>query len=381
METNKEEQRRAFVGDYESGQWSMTELCQRYGISRPTGYLWLDRHEEKGEEGLLDRARAPASCPHRTPPKVEREILALRKRYGWGAKKLLQVLGRRHPGKVWPARSTVNAILDRHGRLRKNRRRRKWQHPGAAPLETTSPNQVWPVDFKGQFKTRDGIYCYPLTVTDHYSRRLLLCRGLPSVRTEGAKPAFRRLFRKVGLPDAIRSDNGAPFASTGIHGLCELNVWWMQLGIVHQRIRPASPQENGQHERMHWDLKRETTRPPAANMRGQQRKFDHFQRRYNEERPHDGIDGDLPDERWKPSERSYPERIALPEYPAHLEVRRVSAAGTFRLKAKQPFLSNALADEHIGLEQVGDGLWNIVYYMTLLGRIDERHGRITGVEV
>jgi len=240
---------------------------------------------------------------------------------------------------------------------------------------------VWPVDFKGQFKTRDGIYCYPLTVTDHFSRKPLLCKGLLSVRTEGAKPPFRRLFREVGLPVAIRSDNGAPFASTGIHGLCELNVWWMQLGIVHQRIRPSSPQENGQHERMHRDLKRETTRPPAANIRGQQRKFDFFRRRYNEERPHDGIDGDLPTERWTPSRRCYPERIAKPEYPSHLEVRRLSNAGSFRLKTKQPFLSNAPADENIGLEEVGGGLWNIVYYSTLLGRIDERTGRITGVDV
>ncbi len=381
MQTNAKEQRRGFVRDYESGQWSMAELCQRYRVSRPTGYKWLDRYAEEGDAGLEERSRAPETCPHHTPRSMERRILALRAEYGWGAKKLLQVLERRHPKAAWPARSTVNAILDRHGKLRKNRRRKKWDHPGAAPLETERPNQVWPADFKGQFKTRDGKYCYPLTVTDHYSRKLLVCQGLLSVRTEGAKPVFRRLFRKVGLPEAIRTDNGAPFASTGIHGLCELNVWWMKLGIVHQRIRPSSPQENGQHERMHKDLKREAARPPAANLTSQQRKLDRFRRRYNGERPHDGIDGDLPDERWEPSPRFYPERLAPPEYPSHLEVRRVSAAGTFRLKAKQPFLSNALADEHIGLEEVGDGLWNIVYYKTLLGRIDERTGRITGVEV
>lgn len=379
METDKERQRRGFVAGHASGQWSMTELCERYGISRPTGYELLRRVEAEGPAGLRDRSRAPQSCPHQTPVEVERRILALREKYGWGAKKLLQALAKRHPRIERPARSTVNGILERHGKLHKRRRRRKWKHPGAAPLETNHPNQVWPVDFKGQFKTLDAKYCYPLTVTDHFSRTLLLCKGLVSIRTEGAKPAFRGLFRKVGLPEAIRSDNGAPFASTGIHGLCELNVWWMKLGIVHQRIRPSSPQENGQHERMHWDLKRETTRPPAANLRAQQRKFDRFQRCYNEERPHDGIDGDLPCERWEPSPRLYPERILPPEYPGHLEVRRVSAAGTFRLKAKQPFLSNALADEYVGLEEIGDGLWNIVYYRTLLGRIDERTGRITGL--
>ncbi len=329
----------------------MMELCQRYGVTRPTGYLWIARYQEEGEPGLVERSRAPGTCPHRTPREIERRILALRGKYGWGAKKLLQVLEKRQLEVAWPARSTVNAILERHGKLRKNRRRRKWEHPGAVPLETERPNQVWPADFKGQFKTRDGRYCYPLTVTDHYSRKLLVCRGLLSVRTEGAKPVFRRLFREVGLPEAIRTDNGAPFASTGIHGLCALNVWWMKLGIVHQRIRPSSPQDNGQHERMHKDLKREAARPPAANLSSQQRKLDRFRRRYNGERQHDGIDGDLPDERWEPSPRLYPERPAPPEYPSHLELRRVSAAGTFRLKAKQPFLSNALADEHIGLEE------------------------------
>ena len=379
MQTNAKDQRRGFVHDYESGQWSMTELCERYRVSRPTGYKWLERYAEEGDAGLEERSRAPDTCPHQTPTTVERRILALRATYGWGAKKLLQVLERRHPTGVYPARSTVNAILDRHGKLRKSRRRKKWAHPGAAPLETERPNQVWPADFKGQFKTRDGKYCYPLTVTDHYSRKLLVCQGLLSVRTEGAKPVFRRLFREVGLPEAIRTDNGAPFASTGIHGLCELNVWWMKLGIAHQRIRPSSPQENGQHERMHKDLKRETTTPPAANLRGQQRKFDRFQHCYNEERPHDGIDGELPSERWEASPRPYPERLRPPEYPSHLEVRRVSHAGTFRLKAKQPFLSNALADESIGLEEAGDGVWNIVYYETLLGRIDERSKKITGV--
>jgi transposase InsO family protein len=310
---------------------------------------------------------------------IEQRILEARAKYGWGAKKLRQILSGRYPTESWPARSTINAILDRNGKLHKQRRRRKWEHPGAAPLVTERPNQVWPVDFKGQFKTRDGYYCYPLTVSDHFSRSVLLCKALPSVKTKGAKPAFRRLFQEVGLPEAIRSDNGAPFASTGIHGLCELNVWWMQLGIVHQRITPASPQENGAHERMHRELKRETTRPPAQNLRGQQRKFDLFRARYNEVRPHEALDGARPADRWEPSPRPYPERIAPPEYPDHLEVRRVSTAGTFRLHAAQPFLSHALSDQYVGLEAIGDGLWNIVYYRTLLGRIDERTATITGV--
>jgi transposase InsO family protein len=236
------------------------------------------------------------------------------------------------------------------------------------------------VDFKGQFRTGDGYYCYPLTVTDHFSRSLLACHGLRSVATEGTKSVFRTLFRAVGLPDAIRSDNGAPFASTGIHGLSALNVWWMQLGIVHQRISPSSPQENGTHERMHRDLKRETARPAASSLRAQQRRFNAFRVRYNDERPHEGIGDRTPSSLWMPSSRPYPDHITPPAYPAHLEVRRVSSAGTFRLHAQQPFLSQVLRGEDIGLEEVGDGIWNIVYYSTLLGKIDERSRQITGTK-
>lgn len=379
METNVLKERLRFVQDLNSGHWSMSELCERYGVTRPTGYKWLRRFRAEGRPGLGDRSHAPAQSPHRTARAIEELLVAARQKYGWGAKKLLHVLRPRHPQYVWPARSPVNAILERYDLLRKHRRRARWNHPGAAPLTTDRPNQIWPADFKGQFRTGDGQYCYPLTVTDHFSRRVLVCRGLRSVKTVDTRPVFRALFREVGLPDAIRTDNGAPFASTGIHGLAALNVWWMQLGIVHQRITPAAPQENGTHERMHRELKRETARPAAASLRAQQRRFDTFRHRYNDERPHEALDGQTPSSRWSPSRRPYPERITAPEYPGHLEIRRVSTAGTFRLHHDQPFLSHALQGQDIGLEEIGDGIWNIVYYRTLLGRIDERTGRITGV--
>lgn len=379
METNVMKERLAFVRDLESGHWSMSELCERYGVSRPTGYKWLARHRAGGDAGLTDLSRAPQQCPHRTSEAVETLILAARREYGWGAKKLLHVLRTRHPTRVWPARSTVNAILERHGLLHKNRRRhRTWAHPGVVPLETRRPNQVWPVDYKGQFRTGDGRYCFPLTVTDHFSRRILACHGLRSVHAVGARAVFRALFEEVGLPAAIRTDNGTPFASTGIHGLSALNVWWMQLGIVHQRIHPASPHENGTHERMHRELKRETARPPARSLRAQQRRFDAFRQRYNDERPHEGIGDRTPSSLWRPSSRPYPEHRTHPTYPRQMEVRRVGPAGTFSLFSLQPFLSRALAGEEIGLEEVGDGIWNIVYYRTLLGKLDERTARITG---
>lgn len=276
--------------------------------------------------------------------------------------------------------STFNAILDRNGLVRKRRRRHSWLHPGVAPLHTDHPNQIWPIDFKGHFRMRNGQYCYPFTVTDHNSRCLLACHGLESTKGEGVKPLLEKLFREVGLPEAIRSDNGAPFASSGIHGLCALSVWWMQLGIVHQRIHPSSPQENGQHERMHRELKAETARPPQQNMERQQHAFDEFRHRYNELRPHEALDGALPASRYSPSPRPMPERILPPEYPAHFEVRTVSARGAIRINSHQQFISQALAKELVGLEEVEDGLWDIVYYTTLIGRFNQHDGTLSGVQ-
>ena len=378
METNPVLERRHFAHDFASGHWTMAELCQRYGISRPTGYKWLERYELGGAGALHDRSRAPRSCPHQTSSLMVQLILEDNARYGWGARKIRKRLADRYPGLGVPARSTIFDVLKRHGRVHPRRRRNRWKHPGAGVSTTFAPNQIWTVDFKGQFLMRNGIYCYPLTVADHYSRYLLSCHGLLDVRTEGVKPQFLRLFREYGLPDAIRSDNGAPFASTGIHGLTHLNVWWLQLGISHQRITPGSPQENGVHERMHRTLKARVTKPPAANLNLQQRVFNRFRETFNELRPHEALDDETPASRWTPSSRSYPQRIPKPEYPGHVEVRKISNKGSFRLHCGQIFLSQALNGENIGLEEVDDNLWNIVYYNTLLGRFDERSKTITG---
>jgi transposase InsO family protein len=357
----------------------MSELCLRYGVSRVTGYKWLDRYRQGGEAFLLDQSRAPRASPGATAPELVKLILEESDRYGWGARKVRKRLHRRYPRKRWPARSTIGDILQRNGRVRSRRRRTRWKHPGAAPFTTTAPNQVWTVDFKGQFRMRNGCYCYPLTVVDHFSRYLLCLHGLYDIRTEAVMAQFHRLFRTHGLPDAIRSDNGAPFASTGIHGLTHLNVWWLQLGIIHQRITPGHPQQNAAHERMHRELKRRLPRPPAANLNLQQRMFNGFRQTYNHVRPHEALGDETPASFWKPSQRPYPQRIAPPEYPAHFECRRISNAGCFRLHSGQQFLSQALNGETIGLEQIDDALWNIVYYDTLLGRYDERTRRITGV--
>lgn len=379
-ETDPVNERRRFITDYESGQWTMTELCSRYGVSRKTGYARLARFREEGEAGLEDRSRAPLSCPHQTLEAIEDLIVAERMKVRWGARKLLRLLTSRHPTVRFPARSTVADILDRNGLVERRRRRTRWKHPGVAPATAAAPNDLWTVDFKGQFRTGDGVYCYPLTIVDLRSRFILRVHALPNVRTEGAMPVFERLFREVGMPLAIRSDNGPPFASTGIHGLCALNAWWMRLGIVHQRIHPASPQENGAHERMHKTLKRDTARPPAATMPAQQRRFDAFKLTFNEVRPHEALDDETPASLWTPSPRPYPKGPLRPDYPRHCEIRRVSTAGTFRLFSTQVFLSHALADDHIALEEVDDGLWNILFYNSLIGRFDQRTNIITGAD-
>ena len=262
METNVVKERLAFVHDLESGHWSMTELCERYGVTRPTGYKWLARHQAGGGAGLADRSRAPQRCPHRTSDAQEALIIAARLEYGWGAKKLLRVLRTRHPSRaVAGAQYRSTRSSSGTGCCTSTGAGRSGRIPARLPIATQRPNQVWPADFKGQFRTGDGQYCYPLTVTDHFSRRVLACHGLRSVKTVDAKPVFRALFREVGLPDAIRTDNGAPFASTGIHGLAALNVWWMQLGIVHQRITPGESARE-RHPRADASRAQARDRPP-----------------------------------------------------------------------------------------------------------------------
>lgn len=275
METAPVEQRIQFIADHRQGLYPMTELCARYGISRKTGYKWLDRFEEQGRQGLTDRSRAPHHCPHRIA-EATAELLcdARRKHPDWGPGKLLDYLEPRHPGVDWPAVSTAGDLLARRGLVQKRRRRRPHQHPGVVPPTTTEPNDLWTADFKGHFTTRDGIYCYPLAIADQHTRFLLTCHGLPSTHGIGARPIFERAFRTYGLPRAIRTDNGVPFATVAIHGLSQLNVWWMRLGIQHQRIHPGRPQQNGAHERMHRTLKRAAIRPPRDNAQAQQRAFD-----------------------------------------------------------------------------------------------------------
>jgi putative transposase len=243
---------------------------------------------------------------------------------------------------------------------------------GVVPIATTQPNDLWTADFKGQFKTLDGIYCYPLTLTDAHTRYVLAVEALPSVKQKGTFPVFEALFRRCGLPRAIRTDNGVPFATQALCGLSRLSVWWIKLGIDHQRIEPGRPEQNGRHERMHRTLKAETARPPEANMTKQQERFDAFQKEFNHERPHEALGGKTPASRYGPSSREMPSKLPDPGYSPHVEVRRISSGGAFRFKKKQLFLSAALAGEDVAFEETGDGIWSITFYDVLLARFDER---------
>ncbi len=366
-----------FISDYLNGVFTMTDLCDRYHISRETGYKWVHRYEEEGAAGLEDRSRAPRSHPKKISPEMEEAILAVRRKHPrWGASKILTMLERqRQPGPL-PGRTTVTAILTRNGCITSPRKRVHRAHAGKPATVATAPNQLWAADFKGQFKTLDGIYCYPLTVTDSYSRYILSILALPSTALKATQAEFRRLFETYGLPKRIRTDNGTPFASIALGRLSTLSVWWIQLGIRPDLIEPGHPQQNGRHERMHRTLKAETTRPPEADLTAQQLRFDAFQQEFNAVRPHEALQQATPASIYTPSTKKLPETLKTLDYPPHYEVRSVSKNSGIRWKSQWVSVSHLLAGQPIGLEEVGDGLCDVWYGPVWLGRLDERLWRI-----
>lgn len=376
-EVTRMDQKMEFVADVLRGTLTISELCRRYNISRKTGYRLLDRYSTRGPAGIEDQSRRPHSCPHQTPREVEELIVEARHRHPtWGPKKLLRILSKRKEPQDWPARSTMCGILLRNGLIEHKRRRRTLGHPGKPTTETQGPNDLWCVDFKGQFRMGNGIYCYPLTVTDNHSRMLLACQGLLTTACADAKPVFRRVFQEYGLPLKIRSDNGVPFATTSLARLSMLSAWWIRLGIRPELIEPGKPQQNGKHERMHKTLKAEATRPPAASLRSQQRKFDVFRQEYSHERPHESLDQETPASLYQPSPRPYPSKLPRLEYPAHYEKRLVSDNGGIRWKCAWVNVSSCCASEYVGLEEIDDGVWEIYFGPVKLGRLLEEHLRI-----
>jgi putative transposase len=371
------DQKTQFIADYLRRTLSITELCALYGVSRKTGYKWIERYLTSGPLGLEDRSRKPCFSPRQTPQHVVEAIIELRHHHpSWGAKKLLSIFQKRHPSWPLPARSTVCDILGRHGLVPKTRHRRHMGHPGKPTSQILAPNDVWSADFKGHFKTGDGLYCYPLTVADGDSRFLLGCQALSSTRVAEATPVFTRLFKEFGLPKRIRTDNGVPFATNTLGRLSQLSAWWVRLGILPEFIEPGKPQQNGRHERMHRTLKAETTRPPARTRRAQQLKFDRFREEFNGQRPHEALDMRTPATCYAPSLRKMPNKLPPLEYPDRFEVRYISANGGIRWNHQWVNVSHVCVGEYIGLEEIDDGVWNVYFGPLKLGRLLERHMRI-----
>ena len=376
LQRNSVNERVRFVAARQDGLYSMVELCTRFGISRETGYKWLRRYAAEGPGALEDKSHAPHRCPHRMEATVEQALLQLRREHPrWGPRKLLAILGRTRPDRQLPAPSTVGDLFSRHGLVRPRRTRLKSPHPGAGKLETSGSNEVWTADYKGEFKTRDGSYCFPLTVMDSHTRYLLGCDALLSTSTDEARACFDRLFREYGLPRAIRTDNGVPFSSPSPLRLSRLGVWLIKLGIRRDLIRPASPQENGRHERMHRDLD-ETRFPPGADQRAQQVRFDAFREEFVRVRPHEALGMKTPASVYVQSRRRMPDLMPSPEYEGHCEVRQVHRKGLIRFRGNDHFLSEVLAGEQVALEEVRDGIWSVYLYDVLIARYDEREQKI-----
>ena len=367
-----------FMSDYLNRVFSFTELCDRYQISRKTGYKWIHRYEEEGSRGLEDRARSPRRSPSKVPAEIEEAILKVRGEHpGWGPKKILAMLERQRQAGPLPHRATVAKILKRHGCVQAPRKRVHRAHPGKPDTEPTLPNHLWAVDFKGQFKLGNGAYCYPLTVMDSASRYVLSVLALPSTALEATQREFRRLFRTYGLPERIRSDNGTPFASIALGRLSTLSIWWIRLGIVPELTEPGHPQQNGRHERMHRTLKAEATRPPEAEMTAQQQRFETFRQEFNAVRPHEALHQATPASGDTASSRQMPTRLRKTlDYPAHYEVRIVSKNSGIRWKSQWVSVTRLLAGLPIGLEAVDENQWDVWFGPIWLGRLDERLWRI-----
>lgn len=372
------EQRLEFIREYESGLFTMTELVAQYGVSRKTAYKWLDRYDRGGASDLADRSRRPHRSPQATADDVVEAIVTVRRHHPlWGAKKLLAVLSRREPSVPWPARSTVCDLLKARGLVEPRGRRARQPSTRPAPFAPViGPNDVWTTDFKGEFRTGDGRYCYPLTLRDSFSRFVLRCDALRGRTTVSTRRRFERAFAEYGLPARIRSDNGGPFASPGLGGLSQLSVWWMRLGIVPERIAPGHPEQNGSHEQFHAVLKAHTARPPAATAHAQQRRFIAFCAEYNDERPHEALGDDPPAKHYRPSRRTLPRRVPPLEYPRHMEVRLVSTNGCVSWNGEPLFFATALAGEYVAFEEVDEDVWTIRFADVVLGRLDGRHRRV-----
>lgn len=371
-EVSPMDQKLLFIADHLRDITSFTDLCARYGISRKTGYKWVARYQELGLQGLQEQSRRPQGHPLTIPYAVRQKIKELRCRYRdpLGPKKIQALLQQKHPDWDIPSKTTIYNILSAEGMIHRQKRRRRVP-AGQQPFSPVhASNDVWSADFKGQFKTLDRSWCYPLTVMDHQSRYLLECHNCRGTGIEQTKKVFENLFHEYGLPWRIRTDNGVPFASGTPGGLTQLSKWWVRLGIMPERIKPGKPQQNGQHERMHKTLKRETTIPPAATAERQQKLFDDFRQRYNYERPHESLGQKAPALIYEPSTRPMPKTLPKLEYPGHFKIALAHHNGIIQHQGHRVYVSGVLQGEHLGVEEIDDGIWVVYFGFMKLGSFD-----------
>jgi transposase InsO family protein len=373
------DERMRFVLEVERGEHSMSELCRIYGVSRETGYVWLRRYRARGWEALRDLGRAPFRHPNQTPEGIEQEILELRRAHmKWGPRKLKRVLEQQRPRQVWPAASTIGEMVAREGLVIPRKRRRRVP-PYTEPFASAdAPNRVWCADFKGWFRTGDGTRIDPLTISDAHSRYLLRCQAVEKTDTERVAAVFEAAFREYGMPETIRSDNGAPFASPALCGLSRLSVRWMKLGIRPERIEAGHPEQNGRHERMHRTLKQETAMPPQRDRRAQQRAFDRFRQEYNQLRPHEALAMQTPEQVYTPSPRQFPARVPEVEYPSTMQVRKVHERGEIAWRGhRHVFLTEVLIGEHVGLLPIDDQYWRVYFLQLPIACFDSYNFRMS----
>lgn len=374
---NPMDEKLLFVADCIRDLGSFSALCERYQISRKTGYKWYSRYREHGIEGLDEYSRRPHRQPNKIPYRVHQAILEIRtqSKANRGAKKILALLQQRFPNEVMPSKTTINNILKQAGLVRPRKRRRRVA-PDTQPFASVSqPNDVWSADFKGQFKLANSQWCYPLTVMDHQSRFLLACHGMIGPRFIETQRCFTRLFKEHGLPQRIRTDNGVPFATTATGGLSRLSVWWIRLGIAPERIEAGKPQQNGRHERMHRTLKHAVVKPPAPSFKAQQQRFDAFRYDYNHQRPHEALQQETPASHYQPSTRTWPTRLPEMVYPDYFDIKKVRTSGIIYWRGGQVYVSHLLSDEWVGMDEIDDGIWSIYFGPVRLGTFNERDVR------
>ena len=374
------DERLRFVARLLEGE-KMAPLCAEFGISRKTGYKIFERYKDCGVAAFTDRSRRPYRQANRLPPQLEAVIVRLKREYpGWGAPKIREKLRRQSTAPHLPAISTVHAVLDRHGLVKRRRRRRAAAATGIALSRPDQPNALWCADYKGEFMLGDRRYCYPLTITDFASRYLLTCEALSTTQEKFAFTVFERTFKEFGLPHAIRTDNGVPFASAqALYGLSKLAVWWLRLGIEIERTTPGHPEQNGRHERMHLTLKKEATKPAAANVFQQQARFDTFVEQYNRDRPHQGLGMKVPADVYARSARAYRGLEEL-TYPFHDATFTVTQCGRICFKARKVNLSHVFAGQNVGVTQVGERVWLVTFMRYDLGYFDDETCRLEPIE-